>query len=241
MIKVEICIAADELSRLSQSVAAAKRGGASTIELCSAMELEGLSPDTTQITCARAALGPGTGLMVMARPRAGDFCYQAREVQALYQQIDIAADAGADGVVLGVLDKRDLVDAKLLNALVSAASAANLQVTFHRAIDATPNPTEALETLIDCGVNRVLSSGVPWGQAGGAEQGIAQLNDMFQLADRRIELVIGGGINSDNIVPILNALPQPLTALSVHAYSSVLSGGIVNEGKVAALYHAANG
>ena len=91
----------------------------------------------------------------------------------MQQQIIIAAEAQADGVVLGVLSKKDnCVAIDSLHKLMKTSGKYNLKVTFHRAFDATPNPLETLEALIDFGVDRILTSGTTWNDQRPAIAGI---------------------------------------------------------------------
>ena len=107
MVKVEVCINSDSPQAVGNSVGLATLAGASTIELCSAMENGGLTPTGEHIGEAKQYFRSNKGLMVMIRPRKGDFCYSDTELQVMLNQIEIAALAGADGVVLGVLREED--------------------------------------------------------------------------------------------------------------------------------------
>ena len=162
MIKVEVCINSDNIKNVQNSVSAAYDGGASTIELCSQMQCEGLTPIKSHIIKARKAFQDRNGLMVMIRPRKGDFSYSNAELVQMQQQIQIAADLGADGVVFGILQKSTnniAIDA--LQKLMQTCYLNNLKVTFHRAFDALLNPLESIESLIELGFHRILTSGVP--------------------------------------------------------------------------------
>ncbi len=98
-IKIEICINSD--AHVQQSVAAAYLGGADTIELCGQMALAGLTPLPEDIAIAREAFGNRAGLMVMVRPRGGDFCYSRAEIEAMLWGVETAVSHRADGVVFG--------------------------------------------------------------------------------------------------------------------------------------------
>ena len=213
VVKIEICIEAASEEGVTDAVRAAYRGGAATVELCSAMHLDGLTPDPQHIVATRQAFGNRPGLMVMVRPRAGDFCFSPAEVDLMTQQIEIAAKAGADGVVLGVLrshDNRIAVDA--MQVLVSTAKAAGLKTTFHRAFDATPDAGEALDVLIDLGFDRVLTSGIPWGRKGTALDGVERLTATIRRSQGRIEIVLAGGINPANVGPLLAGCHWPMAS-----------------------------
>jgi copper homeostasis protein len=160
--------------------------------------------------------------MVMIRPHAGDFVYGPAEIARMQRQIAMAAQAGADGVVLGLLQGRDgRVDDVALAALLAESRSRSLKVTFHRAFDATPDPYAALETLIALGVDRILTSGSPWGSGEGALAGLPTLQRLVDQAAGRIEIVIGGGVTLANAKSIGAALP-PGARIAFHAYSSVL-------------------
>jgi copper homeostasis protein len=139
----------------AESAIAAEQGGAHRVELCGNLVEGGTTPSAGMIAATRAAIS--IGLMVMIRPRGGDFHSSKLEREAMRHDVRVAKDLGADGVVFGLLDPNGTIDLKATAELVEIARP--LQVTFHRAFDVTRDPTEALETLIDLGVDRVLTSG----------------------------------------------------------------------------------
>jgi copper homeostasis protein len=238
-IAVEICVNSDRLRELRPAVVAAAAGGAATIELCRAMNLDGLTPRRPQVVVARAAFGERTGLMVMIRPRAGDFCFSAREHATMRRQIAMAAACGADGVVFGTLRGDGQIDAAALRDLVAVSRDYSLVTTFHRAFDAVPDQAAALDILIGAGVDRVMTSGMPWGRPGGALEGRSQVARLIELAAGRIAVVIGGGVTLGNIPAILAALPRNATRVSLHAYSGAQTAGVTTVTAVRALVDAA--
>jgi copper homeostasis protein len=240
-VKVEICIEAASEEGVKDAVRAAYLGGAATVELCSTMHLDGLTPDPEYIIAARQAFGNCPGLMVMVRPRAGDFRFSPAEVELMLQQIEMAAAAGANGVVLGVLrpqDNRIAVDA--MKMLVSKAKAARLKTSFHRAFDATPDAGEALDALIDLGLDRVLTSGISWGVKGTALDGVERLVATIRRSQGRIEIVLAGGIGPANVGLLLARLPLAAGLVSVHAYSGAQANGQTTVESVRALFEATN-
>lgn len=237
-VRVEICINSTTVTAVQQNVAAAFRGGADTVELCSQMELDGLTPEREHILAARAAFGERPGLMVMIRPRAGDFCYAPDEVTEMRRQVETAVAAGANGVGFGLLNGRTLAMPEM-RQLTEQAHRLELVVTCHRAFDAVGNQIEALEQLVEIGVDRVLTSGTPWGSSLPAAAGIAQLAKLMRQANNRLEIVIGGGLNPDNAPALLAQLPLITGRLAVHSYSGVLVGENVSEKKVSRLVQTA--
>lgn len=129
---------------------------------------------------------------VLIRPRPGDFAYDQDEFDVMRRDIEAAVAAGAHGIVIGVLRDDDTVDTERTAALQAIS---HRPVTFHRAFDLTADPDAALQTLIDLGIERVLTSGQAASAAEGAEV-IARLNDQ---AGNRIAVMAGGGITADNV------------------------------------------
>jgi copper homeostasis protein len=229
MTKVEICISSDKFDYIYPSVSAAYEGGAATVELCASMQFEGLTPMRDQIAEARRAFRGRQGLMVMVRPREGDFCYSAQEFALMHEQIVMAAEAGADGVVFGVLNERDLtVDISGLRALVKVSHSHQLKTTFHRAFDATPDVFRALHTLMDEGVDRVLTNGNPWGSSLSALHGLSTLQQVIKVAEGKIGVVIGGGVTLANVRTLLENLPNNFDNISVHTHSAALKNGLAD-------------
>lgn len=74
-----------------------------------------------------------------------------------------------------------------------------LKRTLHRVFDLTPDPFDALETAIDLGFERILTSG----GALRAEQGISVLSALVLRARKRIAIMAGSGISPDNAATIV--------------------------------------
>jgi len=239
MVKVEVCINSDAIDGFYNPVKSAYLGGAARVELCSSMQFYGLTPKKEHIIEARKAFGNKKGLMVMIRPRKGDFSYSKNEILVMHRQIQMAAEAGADGVVFGVLQKSDnRLNKNVFEELLQTCNSNNLQLTFHRAFDESPNPLETLDQLLELGVDRILTSGIPWGQKGNALDGVEMLNKYINEVNGKIEIVVGGGVNSSNVKKILNSLTLKKGNVSVHAYSGVQDNGITTATATKALVDA---
>ena len=198
-IGVEICINSSTNTAVSRDVSAAYRGGANRIELCRDMAQDGLTPHREQIEIARTAFGERAGLLVMIRPRGGGFEYSSSEVDLMRRQMDTAVSAGANGVVFGVLQD-DALNLNVMRSLTQRAHDNGLAVTCHRAFDAVAEQADALEMLIDLSVARVLTSGTKWGTGLSAVDGGTQLTKLIQQAHDRLEIVLGGGVNLQNVM-----------------------------------------
>lgn len=179
------------------SALAAEQGGADRVELCTALELGGLTPSHAQIALARDRLR--IPLYVLIRPRAGDFLYDDLEWETMQRDIEACAALGCDGVVLGVLDAEGNVDTPRCRALIAAAG--KLGVTFHRAFDMSRDPVRALEDIIALGCERVLTSGA---QASAVE-GAALIRELVVQAGGRLAVMPGAGITAQNIAALAAA------------------------------------
>ena len=186
--KLEVCCADWE------SVLAAKAGGAQRIELCEALELDGLTPQSGLI---EKAVASGIRVHVLIRPREGDFVYSKEERLLMEQQIASARRLGAQGVVWGALTAEGDIDMPLCRRLMEASQ--GLSVTFHRAFDVCRKPQQALEDIIRLGCHRLLTSG----QAPSAFEGIPLLRRLVRQAAGRICIMPGAGVNADNAALIL--------------------------------------
>ncbi len=180
-----------------EDVLRAKKGGAHRVELCADPGAGGTTPSYGMIKQAVAVGGMDT--MVMVRPRGGDFLYSSEEIAVMRDDIQIAADLGATGIVLGMLDENGAVDSKRLLPLIQLAQNLGLEITFHRAFDVAADPRQALEDLIALGIDRVLTSG----QRPTAPEGIDLLRELIDQAGERISVMPGGFVRLPNIAEIL--------------------------------------
>ena len=177
------------------SALAAQQGGADRIELCENTAEGGTTPGLGTIEAAREL--PGVKLHVMIRPRGGDFLYTDAEYKIMLRDIAVAREAGADGVVFGLLRPDATVDLERTRRLVAAAK--GMSVTFHRAFDWAANAEAALEAVIAAGCHRVLTSG----QAPDALTGAPTLAKLVRQAGRRCAILAGGGLHPGNIAEVI--------------------------------------
>ena len=190
-ILVEACVDSIE------SALAAGRGGAHRLELCANLIEGGTTPSAGTLAVCRARLD--IPIFVLIRPRGGDFLYSAAELAVMLEDIRRAKQAGAQGVVTGVLRADGEIDADRTGELIAAARP--LHVTFHRAFDVCRDASRALETLVALGVERVLSSG----QAATAPEGADTIARLVRQAAGRIGVLPGGGVTPDNAAALVRA------------------------------------
>ena len=180
-----------------EAALAAEAGGAGRVELCADLLEGGITPSggTIQEACARLSIP----VNVIIRPRGGDFCYSDVEYAVMQRNVELAKEAGANGVVIGILLPDGTVDSERTGVLVELARP--LSVTFHRAFDVTRDPYEALETLIELGIDRVRTSG----QEPSVLEGLDLIVDLVRAAKERIIVMPGAGFTERNIRKIVAA------------------------------------
>lgn len=188
MKKLEVCCADIE------SVWAAKEGGAHRIELCEALELDGLTPSEELI---RQTIATGMPVQVLIRVREGNFVYSSEEVETMAASIRLAKELGAHGVVIGALTPEGQVDKPAIARMMEEAE--GMSVTFHRAFDVCRDPLQALEEIIALGCHRLLTSG----QQHSAFAGIPLLRQLTTQTAGRIIIMPGAGVNPQNAMHIL--------------------------------------
>ena len=213
-ILLEVCV--DDARGLDVAVA----GGADRIELCSALEVGGLTPSPGLMARARGCPIP---VFALIRPRPGDFQYDRALVETMLGDIDAVRQAGLAGVVLGASRPDHRLDVETLSTLM--AQAQGLQTTLHRAFDLVPDFFEALETTVALGFNRILTSG----GAPTATEGQLVLQALVRAASGRITILPGSGVQPENAA----ALVRAIGVTEVH--SSCSSPGPPPEPRVMAL------
>ena len=165
---------------------AAVDGGADRLELCLDLNLGGTTPSDDLVATVLERVD--VPVFAMIRPRGGSFVYTYAELSTMLSSIDAMRAAGVDGVVFGVLDEHDAIDRSATETLVAAAD--GLSISFHRAFDRVADQGDALETLIELGVHRVLTSG----GALDALAGVNALRDLVEHARDEIIILAGGGV-----------------------------------------------
>jgi copper homeostasis protein len=195
----EVCV-----ETLQEAVLAEKRG-ANRIELCSDLHLDGLTPSFELMKQACSILK--IPVMVMIRPRAGNFVFAEEEISRMKSEIDLAKEAGAAGVVFGLLTTENKIDET--NTQLLAEYAQPLPVTFHKAIDLMENPVEGVSVLKKIGeIKRILTSG---GKPTALE-GQETIRKMIEVAGEQITILVAGKVLDTNVEQI-----QKLTgAIELH-------------------------
>lgn len=187
-----------------ESVAAAMRGGADRIELCSALDVGGVTPSSALLEEAiEEGVRHKVPVNVLVRPRGGDFLYTQSEMRCIVRDVETAVKAGCAGVVFGALNDDGSVDtqacARVIDAARNAAGDRKVSFTFHRAFDMCRDPFASIEGVISLGFDRILTSGL----AGTALEGANLLFTLREMAEGRISIMPGCGVNPGNVADIL--------------------------------------
>jgi copper homeostasis protein len=186
---LEICVESAERA------AAAERGGADRVELCSSLSRGGTTPESDLMREVRRQVR--IPIHVLIRPQSDDDFCSPSDFEAMKRDIGLAKELGMDGIVVGILEKTLQVDRKRTRVLVGLAHP--LPVTFHRAFDLCRDLPRSLEDVIETGAKRILTSG---GKSR-VTDGLPALADLIAAAEDRIVIMPGGGIRIGNVRRVL--------------------------------------
>ncbi|MEU2619550.1 copper homeostasis protein CutC [Streptomyces sp. NPDC007157] len=181
--------------------------GADRVELCTGLELGGLTPSAAQVEAVAAV---GLPVQVLVRCRPGDFVYDAEDVALMVAEVRSVIASGASGVVVGALAADGSLDTEAVTRLAAAAQDAGrpVEVTLHRAVDLSADPVTTAALLPALGLTRVLTSG----GAPAAGQGLERLAAMVEAAPG-VQVMAGGGVRPSDI-PALTAVGVAAVHLS---------------------------
>ena len=204
VMQLEICI--DRI----ESALAAQEGGADRLEVCSSLAAGGTTPSRGLVQqCAERCQ---LELMMMIRPHDGGFCFGSDDLDTMLRDIAVAKELGVHGIVFGVLADDGRVHLEQCRRLLDAARP--LQATFHRAFDVARDALEALDDLLEVGVDRILTSG----QADTAQNGTSLIRQLVQRSGDRLSVMAGAGINAANVTTLV----RETGVHEVHASASVV-------------------
>jgi copper homeostasis protein len=174
-----------------QSALLASKAGADRLELCENPADGGTTPSFGTLKTIKEKIS--IPVFPIIRARGGDFFYTADELGVMQKDILLCKQLGFDGVVIGSLKKDATVDTETIKRWVDMAYP--LEVTFHRAFDRTKDAFQSLEDIIECGCQRILTSG----QVPNAFDGKELIKKLIEQADDRILIMPGSGVRSSNI------------------------------------------
>lgn len=165
------------------------------IELCSVLSVGGLTPSFGLIEqCVKKS---NIEVHVMIRHKEGGFNYDTADIELMKLDIKAAKNAGAHGVVFGILDENNEVS-NLNKELVKLSKQLDLETTFHRAFDFVSDYKLAVKKIITFGFDRLLTSGLK----PTAIQGLNVISNLHANYGNKIQIMAGSGINETNVLKI---------------------------------------
>ena len=198
------------------SALVASKSNADRIELCADASSGGITPTFEDIKTLRKETDKE--IMIMIRPRGGDFIYSDKEFEQMKSEIIMIKNFRIDGFVFGILNEENEIDFERNRELIELAK--SFPCTFYRAFDRTKDAEDSLETVIKLGFKTILTSGL----AHHVEEGKQQLKTLVQTAKDRITIMPGGGLRSTNIEEI-DSFTQ---ATYFHSSAMIDDSGIAN-------------
>ena len=178
-----------------QSCIVAEQAGAQRVELCDDPPEGGTTPSFGTLKQAREKLS--IEIYPIIRPRGGNFLYDDEEFSIIKRDIKLCKELGCEGISIGMQLANGKIDSEKMKRIASWAYP--MELTCHKVFDVTPDAFEALETLIDCGFTRVLTSG----HKKTATEGIDMLAKLVSLAADRIIIMPGGGVRAANMEQLI--------------------------------------
>lgn len=170
----------------------AQAGGAKRIELNSALYMGGLTPSLA--TLINVKKDTNLKVICMVRNRGAGFSYMQEDIKIMFEDAKIMLENGADGIAFGFLHDDKTIDKENTKKMVELIHHYHKEAVFHRAIDVSSNYEQAFSDAIECGVDRILTSGANIK----AVEGIEKIRKMQQQFGNDVEIVVGCGINEDN-------------------------------------------
>ena len=178
-----------------ESALAAAKGGADRLELCANLIIGGTTPTLALYDEVRSH--SDIPLFILIRPRFGDFLYTDYEANVICREIEMFQKAGAEGVVIGSLNKDGSLNVEHMKRFIDSAK--DMSITLHRAFDMCADPFATLKQARELGVNTILTSG----QAPSSLEGIDLYEKLIEKANGEISILAGGGIKASTIEKLL--------------------------------------
>ncbi|HEX7933726.1 MAG TPA: copper homeostasis protein CutC [Paraburkholderia sp.] len=193
----------------------AAQAGADRLELVTAMGEGGLTPSIGLIEAVVEAVSIPANVIV--RPHSRSFVYHADDFAVMLRDVRAVKAAGANGVVIGMLNDAGEIERDQLARAIDAAE--GLDITFHRAFDETRDQQKALDVLLGFdAVTNVLTSGAK-ASVLDAEPRIREL--VRQASGSRCTVLAGAGLTVDAVAGFVSRTQVE----AVHFGSGVRVGG----------------
>ena len=207
-----------------ESALNAWKGGANSLELCADRPQGGVTPSSSFIeSVARTLRSRGAQINVLVRPRPGSFVYSTPEFEILTAEIRMAKEAGATGIVAGVLHADGYIHQPRMELVKTLCSNLGLQLTFHRAFDVCADtPDTALDFISKLGCERLLTSGRKDAVTDG--EALQLVEKLQRMSKGTVQIVAAAGIKPDNVASVILATK----VRAVHCGSGITSKVVHN-------------
>ncbi|WP_433694563.1 copper homeostasis protein CutC [Paraburkholderia phenoliruptrix] len=193
----------------------AAQAGADRLELITAMGEGGLTPSLGLIEAVVETVSIPVNVIV--RPHSRSFVYDADDHAVMLRDVRAVKAAGANGVVIGMLNAQGEINREQLARAIDAAE--GLAITFHRAFDEVRDQRRALDVLLrfDAVTNVLTSGGKP-----SVLDAEATIRDLVREASgSHCTLLAGAGLTVDAVAGFVNRTQVQ----AVHFGSGVRVGG----------------
>ena len=201
----------------------AQENGADRVELCVGFDVGGTTPSVAMTRQARTSLS--IDLLVMIRPRGGNFVYSDEEFEQMKTAIHELKKEKVDGFVFGILKEDKTINKEQNSELIAFAKP--FPCTFHRAFDEVSEAFQSLEEIIECGFQTILTSG----QMPNVELGVDRLATLVEKANNQIIIMPGGGLRSSNC----SSIQQKTKAKFFHSSAITEGNQMANPDEIMAL------
>lgn len=183
-----------------EDVEAINNSMADRIELCGAMQADGLTPKIELIKAAASI--SKLPIRVMIRNHNNGFYYTEAEFTKMLEQIKECNQIdNIDGYVIGCLNQgQTAIDVEQIKKIKAISNGRKL--TFHKACESLINP-QLLNELVELGIDTVLTQG----GTKPITENIDILNTLInEKAD--IQILLGGGVNLNNYQELAQISPN---------------------------------
>lgn len=174
-----------------------EKAGATRIELNSGVHMGGLTPSMGLVHQVLKTVH--LPIIAMVRPRGGGFIYHSYDQKVMFEDAKMLLEAGVDGLAFGFLNESLAVDEVPTKKMVQLCHDYGAEAVFHRAFDRSRDMDEAMKTLIEIGVDRVLTSG----QEVNVDKGLKNLAYLQSQYGHHVEICAGAGVHADNIKKLM--------------------------------------
>lgn len=168
--------------------------GADGMELCTWLACGGITPSSGLVDAVRSTVR--IPLRVLVRSMPTGFVHDEAHLHAVLTDAEIYG-GGALALVAGGLLPDGIADLQLMRAIKRVAPES--EITFHRAIDHAKDPLAVLDTCLELGIDRILTSG----GCSLAMDGTEVISRLVERAGDRLLIAAAGGINAGNVVQLV--------------------------------------